>query len=191
MIDRMKLENMNDLRSTPNFVLARKLYWLNGILTVAVLMTVGLMRQIKIPLPPEISFSFLPPFYSSLNAFAAVLLIVGYFAIKRGNVVLHRRAVNGAMVCSFVFLLGYVLYHFTSEETRFGGTGWIRSVYLTLLVSHIVLAALSLPFILLTWTFATTGQFARHRKLAKIVFPVWLYVALTGPVCYLMLRPYY
>jgi len=176
----------------PNLGLAKKLHWLNGILTLAVLGLVVLMRQSeKIPLPEGISFSFLPPLYSLLNTFAAVLLVVGLVMIKRGNVAGHRLAINSAMICSVIFLLMYVLYHFTTPETKFGGTGWIRPLYFMLLISHIVLAAVSLPFILLTWTYAMTNQFSRHRRLAKLVFPVWLYVAITGPVCYLMLRPYY
>ena len=96
-----------------------------------------------------------------------------------------------AMVCSALFLLCYVAYHFTNEETRFGGEGFARTAYFVLLISHIVLAALSLPFILQTWIYGFTNQFEKHRKMAKLVFPVWLYVALTGPICYLMLQPYY
>ncbi len=111
--------------------------------------------------------------------------------IKRGNVSAHKLAINGAMICSLLFLLCYVLYHFTSEETRFGGEGLSKIIYLLLLISHIVLAAASLPFILLTWSYGATNQFDKHRRLAKWVFPVWLYVAISGPVCYLMLRPYY
>jgi putative membrane protein len=185
------MSDFNFTTAAPNFILARKLHWINGTLTFAVLLVVGLMRQIKIPLPDGVSFGFLPPLYSLLNLFAALLLIAGLIAIKRRNVMLHRRAINGAMICSLIFLLCYVVYHFTTPETKFGGTGWIRTVYSALLISHIVLAAVSLPFILLAWTYAMTNQFAKHRRLVKFVFPVWLYVAVSGPLCYLMLRPYY
>jgi putative membrane protein len=109
------------------------------------------------------------------------------------------------MGCSLLFLLSYVIYHFTTPETIFGDTngdkilqdaereaaGAMRGVYLVVLLSHIALAALSLPFILLTFVYGRTNQFGRHRRLAKFVFPVWLYVAVTGPVVYLLLRPYY
>ena len=95
------------------------------------------------------------------------------------------------MVCSALFLLCYVAYHFTTPETKFGGEGSIRIVYFVLLISHIVLAAVSFPLILFTWIFGFTGQVTRHRKFSKITFPMWLYVAITGPACYLMLRPYY
>lgn len=175
----------------PNLRLARKLHWANGTITLAILIIVGLMRRIKIPLPDGLSFDFLPPVYSMLNLFAALLLILALDAIKRRNVTLHKWAINAAMICSLVFLLCYVVYHFTTPETKFGGTGWIRPVYFTLLISHIVLAALSLPFILLAWTYGITNQFLKHRRLVRFVFPVWLYVALSGPACYLLLRPYY
>lgn len=176
----------------PNLSLAQKLHWANGILTMTVLGLVMLMRQTeKIPLPEGVSLSYLPGIYSTLNAVAAGLLILALVMIKRGQVTAHKTAINAAMICSIVFLLLYVAYHFTTPETKFGGTGSIRILYFILLVSHIILAAVSLPFILLTWTYATTNQFAKHRRIAKIVFPVWLYVAISGPICYLMLRPYY
>ena len=105
--------------------------------------------------------------------------------IKSGNVSAHKLAINGAMVCSFVFLVCYVLYHFTTEETRFGGEGLIKIVYLLLLISHIVLAAASLPFILLTWSYGVTNQFDKHRRMAKLGFPRFgCTLAVTGPVCY-------
>jgi putative membrane protein len=95
------------------------------------------------------------------------------------------------MFTSALFLLSYVLYHFTTPETRFGGEGVIRYIYFFILITHIILAALTLPFILLTFNRAYTDQFDRHRKMARWVFPLWLYVAVTGPICYLMLKPYY
>ncbi len=179
------------LQQPPNLALAAKLKVAIWVITSAVLILVVLMRQVKIALPEGVDFGFLPPVYSAINALAACLLIVALIMIKRGNVAGHRLAINAAMVCSLVFLLCYVVYHFTTEATQFGGEGTIKTVYLLLLISHIVLAAVSLPFILLMWSYGVTNQFAKHRKLAKWVFPVWLYVATTGPVCYLMLRPYY
>ena len=179
------------LQQPPNLKLANRLKVAIWIITAVVLFLVVLMRQVKIPLPEEVSFAFLPPIYSSINAIAAGLLVTALVMIKRGNVAGHKLAINSAMVCSLVFLLCYVVYHFTSEEPRFGGEGWIKVVYLLLLISHIVLAAASLPFILLTWSYGITNQFDKHRRWAKWVFPIWLYVAVSGPICYLMLRPYY
>ncbi len=173
----------------PNLALAKKLNIAAWILSAVVLLVVGGMRQIKID--TDIDFSFLPPFHSSLNALAAVSLIAALYFIKNKNVVAHQRCIYLAMGFSAMFLLSYVTYHITTPETRFGGEGTIKYIYLFLLLTHVVLAAVILPFILFTFIRAYTGQIDRHRAMARWVFPFWLYVAITGPVCYLMLRPYY
>jgi len=172
-----------------NIALEKKLNTLAYIVSVVVLLLVGLMRRVKIE--TDIDFSFLPPVHASLNALTAVILVVAFIHIKNGRVEQHRKAIYAAMVTSALFLLSYVLYHFTTPETRFGGEGTIRYIYFFILVTHIVLAAVTLPFILLTFNRAYTDQFDRHKKMARWVFPLWLYVAVTGPVCYLMLKPYY
>ena len=176
----------------PNLVLGRRLTIAVGVVTVLVWGLVGVMRRPeKIPLPEGVDLSFLPAVHAGLNTLVAIFLVLALVMIKRQNVRLHQAAVSGAMICSGLFLLCYVAYHFTNVETRYGGDGAMKAVYIALLISHIVLAAISLPFILLTWVYGFTNQFAKHRRLARWVFPVWLYVAVTGPVCYLMLRPYY
>ena len=176
----------------PNVALGNKLRIVVWVLTVVVWLLVGAMRRPeKIPLPEGVSLSFLPMVHAILNSSVAVFLIAALVMIKRKNVVAHRRFIGAAMITSATFLLCYVMYHFTTEETKFGGEGAIRYAYFALLISHIVLAAVSLPFILQTWVYGFTNQIAKHRKMAKVVFPVWLYVAVTGPICYLMLRPYY
>ncbi len=172
-----------------NIALEKKLNTLAYVVSVVVLMLVGLMRRVKIE--TDIDFSFLPPVHASLNALTAVILVVAFIHIKNGRVEQHRKAIYAAMFTSALFLLSYVLYHFTTPETRFGGEGVIRYVYFFILITHIILAALTLPFILLTFNRAYTDQFDRHKKMARWVFPLWLYVAVTGPVCYLMLKPYY
>ncbi|MFM7401983.1 MAG: DUF420 domain-containing protein [Bacteroidota bacterium] len=172
-----------------NIALEKKLNTLAYVVSVVVLLLVGLMRRVKIQ--TDIDFSFLPPVHASLNALTAVILVVAFIHIKNGRVEQHRKAIYAAMVTSALFLLSYVLYHFTTPETRFGGEGIIRHVYFFILITHIILAALTLPFILLTFNRAYTDQFDRHKKMARWVFPLWLYVAVTGPVCYLMLKPYY
>ncbi|HMO38031.1 MAG TPA: DUF420 domain-containing protein [Saprospiraceae bacterium] len=161
------------------------------VVTAAVLFLVALMRRVKIALPEGWDFSFLPPFHATLNALTALVLIAALYFIKQKNVQMHRRMIYIAMTLSVLFLLSYVAYHFTSEEVKFGGEGAIRYVYFFLLITHITLAALTLPFILFTFIRAYTNQFDRHRKMARWVFPLWLYVAITGPICYLMLMPYY
>lgn len=176
----------------PNRVLGKKLTIVSWIVTVAVWGLVGLMRgPTKIPLPEGVTLDFLPMVHAGLNCLVALFLILALVFVKQRKIELHRLSISAAMVCSALFLLCYVAYHFTNEETKFGGEGFARTLYFILLISHIVLAALSLPFILQTWIFGFTNQFDKHRKMAKLVFPVWLYVALTGPICYLMLQPYY
>ncbi len=173
----------------PNLQLEKRLNTIAYIVSFVVLLLVGMMRRVKIDL--GVDFSFLPPVHASLNALCAVILLFAFYYIKNGQVEKHRRAIYGAMLCSALFLVSYVLYHFTTPETRYGGQGILRAVYFILLITHVVLAAVILPFILLTFTRAYTMQYERHKKMARWVFPLWLYVAVSGPICYLMLRPYY
>lgn len=181
------------LQREPNVGLGKKLKVTAWVLTAAVLVLVGLMRrpELKIPLPEGFTFSFLPPVHAILNSIVAIALVVAVLAIKNKNIQRHKRAISVAMVSSVLFLLCYVAYHFTTAEVRYGGEGVMRGVYFFFLISHIVLAAVSLPFILFTWINGLTNQFAKHKKLARWVFPMWLYVAVTGPICYLLLKPYY
>ena len=188
-----------------NLPLARKLNIAAWVVTAIVLLLVGMMRRIKISLPEGWDFSFLPPFHASVNALTAVVLVLAFYFIKQKNIEAHRKAIYVAMGLSVLFLLSYVAYHFTSPEIKFGDTnldglvdaaeaaavGGSRTFYLILLITHITLAGLILPFILFTFIRAYTGQIERHRKMAKWVFPLWLYVAITGPICYYMLMPYY
>lgn len=185
------IETASQQSNKPNLALARRLNVVAWILTVAVLGLVAAMREIEIPLPEGIDLSFLPAVHATLNSLVAVFLIIALVMIKMKNVSAHKRAISAAMIGSILFLLCYVSYHITTPETKFGGTGTIRTIYFLLLVSHIVLAAVSFPFILFTWIYGFTNQIQKHRRMAKYVFPVWLYVAVTGPICYLMLRPYY
>ena len=173
----------------PNLVLAKKLNIAAWIASVVVLLLVGGMRQIKLDVP--VDFSFLPPFHATLNALAAVALIAALYFIKNKNIQAHRKSIYVAMGLSILFLLSYVTYHITTPETKFGGEGTIRYIYFFLLITHVILAAVILPFILFTFIRAYTGQIDRHRAMARWVYPLWLYVAISGPVCYLMLRPYY
>ncbi|MCU0777630.1 MAG: DUF420 domain-containing protein [Akkermansiaceae bacterium] len=201
----MENERAQWLSRPPREDLAKKLGIAAWILTAAVLGLVGLMRRVKIPLPDGVSLSFLPPFHAAVNALAAVVLVIALVAVLKGRIALHKRMIMVAMGLSVLFLLSYVAYHFTSHEVKFGDVnldgmvdeaerarvGGMRSFYLVLLITHIIFAAVSLPFILFTFIAGWTNRFAAHRRLARWVFPMWLYVAVTGPVCYWMLRPYY
>lgn len=135
--------------------------------------------------------SFLPPIYASINALTAVLLILAVVAIKKGKRVIHERLMKTCIALSASFLLMYIAYHLTSESTSFGGTGIIRYVYFFILISHILLSVAVIPFVLFTYVRAWMGRFEMHKSLARITFPLWLYVAVTGVVVYLMISPYY
>ena len=169
--------------------LARRLNIAAWIVTVVVLALVGMMRRVKIE--TDLDFSFLPPLHATLNALTALILVFAYIQIRKGRVERHRKAMYVAIVTSFLFLLSYVVYHFTTPETLYCGEGVIRYIYFVLLITHVILAAVIFPFILFTFIRAFTGQFDRHKRMARWVFPIWLYVAITGPIVYLMLSPCY
>lgn len=191
------------LKHEPDAVQLKKLTRAAWLVSVLIFSLVVIMGRYKLDVGADLSF--LPPVHAVLNTLVALFLLVAFFAIKKKNVTLHRRAIAGAVVCSVIFLLCYVVYHGTQQEVKFGdadGNGVVddlekakagvtRTVYLLVLVSHILLAAVSLPFILITLSLGYTHHFARHKKMARWVFPLWLYVAATGPVCYLLLKPYY
>lgn len=169
-------------------VLAKKLNIYATITSVIVLSLVAAMR--KIPrLDIGIDLSFLPTVYSTMNALAAVFLIRALLYIKQKNIQKHRQMIMIALTLSFLFLLMYVLYHITTPEVKYCGTGTIKTVYLILLFTHIVTAAVSFPFILFTFIRGFTMQVEKHKAMARWVFWLWLYVAITGPIVYIMLRP--
>ena len=135
--------------------------------------------------------SFLPPIYATINGLTAVVLIVAVVAIKNGNRSLHERLMKTAIALSVAFLIMYVAYHMTSDSTKYGGEGFVRYVYYFILVTHILLSIVIIPFVLVTYVRAITNNIDRHKKIAKITFPLWLYVAITGVIVYLMISPYY
>lgn len=179
------------LTREPQEALSKKLCTAAWIISTVVLLLVVVMQKIKLPLPEGWTTSFLPPIHAGINAIAAVVLLVSVICIKLGNVKMHRATMVFAMFLSVLFLLSYVAYHMTNDPTKYGGVGTARTVYYVLLVTHIVSAAVSLPFILFTFIAGWTNRFAAHRRLARWVFPLWLYVAITGPICYWMLKPYH
>ncbi len=136
-------------------------------------------------------FSFLPPIYASINGVTAGLLIAALIAIKNRKQRLHQALMTACMVLSALFLIMYVAYHMTSESTSFGGSGFIRNVYFFILITHVLLSVVVIPLVLFTYLYAWRGDFLKHRKIAKIAFPIWLYVAVTGVVVYIMISPYY
>lgn len=135
--------------------------------------------------------SFLPPIYASINGITAVLLVSAVMAIKKGNKALHERLMKIAIACSVAFLVMYVAYHMTAERTEFGGQGIVKSFYLFILASHIILSIVIIPLVLITYVKALAERFDKHKNIAKITFPMWLYVAVTGVIVYVMIAPYY
>jgi len=161
------------------------------IIAVSVLIPVVVAVLFTVKIPNVEPLSFLPPIYASINAFTALILIVALIAIKNKKIKLHSKLMQTAIALSLVFLLMYVAYHMTSESTVFGGEGWIRYFYLFILISHILLSITVIPFVLVSYVRAITNDFEKHKKIAKITFPIWLYVAVTGVIVYLMISPYY
>lgn len=159
------------------------------VLSIAIPLVVAVLFGVKIPNVEPLSF--LPPIYASINAATAVLLLLALWAIKNGNRKLHENLMKIAIAFSVAFLAMYVAYHMTSESTKFGGDGMIKYVYYFILITHILLSIVVIPFVLITYVRAITNNIERHKKIAKITFPIWLYVAVTGVIVYLMISPYY
>lgn len=158
------------------------------ILSVVLPLAIAALFGIKIP---GYDFSFLPPIYATINGITAVLLVLAVIAIKSKRKALHEALMKTSIFCSAIFLVMYVVYHMTSDSTSFGGVGAIRIVYFFILISHIILSIAVVPLVLFTFSRALSGNFERHKALAKFTFPIWLYVAVTGVIVYLMISPYY
>ncbi|WP_159950148.1 DUF420 domain-containing protein [Polaribacter septentrionalilitoris] len=162
---------------------------LSIIIPIAVAALFGVnLRELGFDVAP---LTFLPPIYAFINGLTAVVLIAAVVAIKQGNRKLHEQLNTFAIACSLLFLLMYIAYHMTSDSTKFGGEGVIKYIYYFILITHIVLSVIVIPFVLLTYMRAKLGQFPQHKKIAKKTFPLWLYVAITGVVVYIMIAPYY
>jgi putative membrane protein len=162
---------------------------LSIVIPIAVAALFGInLRKLGFDVTP---LSFLPPIYATINGLTAVLLVAAVIAIKKGNKKLHEQLNTAAIACSLLFLLMYIAYHMTSDSTKFGGEGFIRYVYYFILISHILLSIIIIPFVLTTYMKAKLTRFIEHKKIAKITFPLWLYVAVTGVIVYLMISPYY
>jgi len=173
------------------------------IVSIAIPVVVAILFTVRIPGVERMGF--LPPIYATINALTAIVLIMALIQIKKGNRKTHERFMKLAIGLSVMFLLMYVVYHMTSDSTKFGDTngdslltdiessalGMIKYVYYFLLFSHILLSVTVIPFVLITYVRAINGDFKMHKKIAKITFPLWLYVAITGVIVYLMISPYY
>jgi uncharacterized membrane protein YozB (DUF420 family) len=136
-------------------------------------------------------FSVLPHLNACLNATSGVLLLAGFYFIRTGRVAAHLRCMTAAIFVSVAFLVSYLVYHAQHGSTRFAGQGFVRLVYFTILLTHTILAAVIVPLVVVTFRRARRGDFARHRRIARWTFPLWLYVSVTGVVVYLMLYQLY
>jgi len=159
-----------------------------GVLSLAIVGVVGVLLLAHDPgrrFSAEVTA--LPALNAALNATCAALLVVGWIAIRRRRIGVHRACMLAACVASALFLVSYVVYHAFTGSRPFGGQGWIRVVYFPILVSHVVLAAVMVPFVLTTVYRALSGRFDRHVPIARRTLPVWLYVSVTGVLVYLLL----
>lgn len=162
--------------------------WITAV-SIAVPLLVALLFMYKIPDAKPLTF--LPPIYASINGLTAILLIAAVIAIKNGKRSIHQKLMTICIILSALFLVMYVAYHMTSQSTPYGGEGTLRYVYFFILLTHILLSIAVIPLVLITYSKGYLEDYVAHRKWAKYTFPIWLYVAVTGVIVYLMISPYY
>jgi len=170
-----------------------KYLWLIGVLSVVIPIAVAILL-----FKPSSLLEFngnwvymLPHINGIINTVTSVFLILGVVFIKKGNKTVHEMCMTVAFSLGSIFLISYIIYHASVEATSFGGEGAIRYIYFTLLLTHILLAIIVVPFVLLAVYYAWSGNFEKHKKIVKYTFPIWLYVSVTGVIVYLMISPYY
>ena len=164
----------------------------NGLIwVVSIVIPVVVAFLFTVRIPNVEPLSFLPPIYATINGITAIILIIALVAIKNKKRKLHEGLMKVAIGLSLAFLLMYVAYHMTSDTTPYGGEGTIRYVYFFILISHIVLSIGIIPMVLITYVRAVLNDFVEHKKIARYTFPIWLYIAVTGVIIYLMISPYY
>jgi len=142
-------------------------------------------------LPIVKPLTFLPPIYATINGLTAILLVLAVYYIKNGKRKIHESLIKVCIALSLSFLVMYIAYHLTTDPTSFGGSGLISYLYFFILITHILLSIVVIPLVLISYSRAIKSKFILHKKIAKITFPIWLYVATTGVVVYLMISPYY
>jgi len=179
--------------------------WLIGIFSVVVFTAVVVLGRVKLDIGVNFDVHVFAKINAFINASIAVLLVAALVAVKQKNFALHKRLMMLALLLSVAFLVSYIAHHLLAGEAKFGDSdhdglvseaeklavGSMRMVYYIILITHIFLAAIILPFILFTAYRGLTGEYAQHKKIAKITWPLWFYVAVTGPVVYWMISPYY
>jgi putative membrane protein len=161
------------------------------IVALSIIIPVAVAILFGVRIPNVEPLSFLPPIYATINGVTALVLILAVIQIKKGNRTNHEKLMKFAIMLSVAFLVMYVAYHMTSDSTTFGGEGIIKYIYYFILITHILLSIIIIPFVLITYVRAITNNIEKHKKIAKITFPMWLYVAVTGVIVYIMISPYY
>lgn len=183
----------------------KKASWLIGIVSFVVFAAVVLLSRIKLEVDLGFNVHAFATFNAIVNSIVTVLLVAGLTTAKRRNLLVHKKIMLTAMVLSALFLLSYICHHLFAGDTKFGDldhngimteaekaqAGGLRIFYYIILITHIPLAGIILPFILFTAYRALTGEYPKHRKLARITWPIWFYVAFTGVLVYLLISPYY
>lgn len=157
---------------------------LSIVIPVAVAALFGIEINVELPV-------FLPPIYASINALTALVLVLAFIAIQNKKVKRHEGLMKLAIILSVLFLLMYIAYHMTSDSTKFGGEGAVKYFYYFVLLTHIIMSVVVIPFVLITYVRGITNNIEKHKKIARITFPLWFYVAVTGVVVYIMISPYY
>ncbi len=160
-------------------------------LSIIVFVAITVLSRVKLDVQLGFDEHLFAKINAGINSAVSVLLVVGLIAVKNKNYILHKRIMIAAIILSSLFLVSYVCHHLFTGETKFGGEGPIRYIYYFILGTHIVLAGIILPFILFTAYRAMVGEWQKHKKLSKITWPIWLYVAVTGVIVYFMISPYY
>ena len=158
------------------------------IISVAIPVVVAILFGVRVDYELPI---FLPPIYATINAVTALLLVLALIAIKAKKIQIHQRLMQTCIFLSLVFLVMYIAYHMTTDPTPFGGEGYVKTLYFFILISHIILSIALIPLVLISYVRAFQKEFPAHKKISKITFPIWLYVASTGVIVYLMIAPYY
>jgi putative membrane protein len=162
-----------------------------GVLSLVVFAAVVLLSRVQLKVDLGFDVHIFATINAAINSMVSVLLVLALIAVKRRQFKLHKQLMLTAMVLSALFLVSYIAHHLLAGDTRFGGTGWVRGVYFFILITHIFLAAIILPFILLTAYRAAIAEWPQHQKLARITWPIWFYVSVTGVIVYWMISPYY
>ncbi len=163
-----------------------------GVITfVSILIPLVVLILFNVRLPNVEPLNSFPPIYATINGLTAVILVLALFAVKNKKIKIHETLMKIAIALSLIFLIMYVAYHMTSEPTPYGGDGYIKYVYYFILITHVLLSIFIVPLVLITYVRAISKHFDSHRRIAKITFPIWLYIAVTGVIVYIMISPYY